>query len=99
MSLALQEAHKLIEKKLHEREYAHLLTNVEGGSIYIYSVEQGEKAYRAALTLCRNNEFSISLTDPKGYWQPTNYRGDISAMAELLTSKFAFALTRWPPFA
>lgn len=98
MGLALQEAHKLIEKKLQEQDYSHILTHIEGGSIYIYSLEQGKKAYRAALTLFRNNEFAISLTDPKGHWQPTNYRGDISEMAELLTSKFAFALTRWPPF-
>ena len=95
LSLVMYLAQQLIDQKLQEHACTHLFTRIERDSLYIYSIEQGEEAYRAALTLCGANQFAVSLTDPKGYWQPTEYRGSIAEMAAELTSTFAFALTRW----
>jgi len=95
LSLALCKAHQLIDQKLQEHACTHLHTRLEGDSLYIYSIEHDEEAYRAALTMCDTNEFALSLMDPKGRWQPTEYRGEITEIAAALTSTFAFALIRW----
>jgi len=96
VSLALQSAHKLIEQRLQEHACTHLHTRIEGNSLYVYSVEDGEEAYRAAMTLCKTNEFALSIADHRGYWQPVPFRGEISEIADVLMSTFAFSLIRWP---
>lgn len=95
LSLVMHMAQQLIDQKLQEHACTHLFTRIERDSLYIYSIEQDEEAYRVALTLCGANQFAVSLTDPKGYWQPTEYRGDIKEMAAELMNTFAFALSRW----
>lgn len=86
----------LIMNKFHTLALSHLSVRIHDRSLFIYSMEQHDEAYRAALTLFPSNMFILSIANHRGEWQPTPYIGRASELVSVLTKKFAFALARWP---
>lgn len=93
--MALSIAHILIQSKLHALAHTHLMVRIHERTLFIYSMENNEEAYRAALTMFPGNRFILSIANHRGHWQPMPFIGSAQELLPVLTKKFAFALARW----
>jgi len=96
LGLALEMSKIFIQNWLHEQSMNHLHVRKQGKSLLIFSFENEEIANRAVLVRFPNNDYSLCVANHRGKWEMVRFVGELPAMLKLLTSRFAFALARWP---
>ena len=87
-----------LEHLLHQRGKTHLLVNVRGDHLIIFSKDDGEPEPRVRLTALPAGRYGASFRHHSGKWQPAPISGSMIEVLDAVEAIAGWHLAPWPPW-